>query len=291
METELLRSFGAVARTQSFTAAARELGYVQSTVTGHVHALERHLGRRLFDRLPAGSVPTDAGRRLLAVAQELLALEARLQDAANDEPQGVVRVAAPESLCAYRLPALIRELRGRAPGIRLAPVPAGTTGALESVRSGTAELALLLEPAQRVPDLATQHLGTEPVVIVAAASAATAPHHSWAGLAEQDALLLEEGCSYSDDAVRRLVALGQPATRRTHFGSIEAIKQCVLAGLGWTVLPRVAVERDLAERTLVTIDGPAVRTPNAYLVGHPKRALGAAARQVQELLIAGWPPG
>ncbi|MFU8872831.1 helix-turn-helix domain-containing protein [Micromonospora sp. SL4-19] len=39
VETALLRTFTAVARTGSFTATARELGYVQSTVTGHVQTV------------------------------------------------------------------------------------------------------------------------------------------------------------------------------------------------------------------------------------------------------------
>ena len=133
METTLLRSFVAVVHRGGFTAAARDLGYVQSTVTAHVQALERLLGVRLLDRLPGGVIPTEAGGRLLPMAEEMLRLQDRLvQDVqpSCDAPIGIVRLAAPESLCAYRLPALVAQLRERAPGVRLSLTPVGTAGAL-----------------------------------------------------------------------------------------------------------------------------------------------------------------
>ena len=79
MDTALLETFVAVARARSFTAAARELGYVQSTVTGHIQALEQRLGGRLVDRLPSGAVLTGAGQRLMPYAEQLLALESRMR--------------------------------------------------------------------------------------------------------------------------------------------------------------------------------------------------------------------
>jgi len=94
METNLLRSFRAVVRARSFTAAAAELGYVQSTVTAHVQTLEGLLGARLLDRLPAGAVPTEAGRRLVSYADDLLVLEERLRVDVPGQPghlSGVVR--------------------------------------------------------------------------------------------------------------------------------------------------------------------------------------------------------
>jgi len=118
METDLLRSFRAVVRTRSFTAAAAELGYVQSTVTAHVQTLERLVGIRLLDRLPAGAVPTGAGRRLVPYADDVLTLEQRILVDVPAQPghlSGVVRLAAPESLCAYQLPDLIAVLRDRPP--------------------------------------------------------------------------------------------------------------------------------------------------------------------------------
>jgi DNA-binding transcriptional LysR family regulator len=117
----------------SFTQAATQLGYVQSAVTSHVKALEDELGVRLFDRLRRRIVLTEAGSHLLDYADTILQLtdEATIVVRAGDEPAGPVTVSAPEALCAYRLPAVIRHLHARHPRIQLL-FRANPTGALDT---------------------------------------------------------------------------------------------------------------------------------------------------------------
>ncbi|PZF99240.1 LysR family transcriptional regulator [Micromonospora deserti] len=86
MDPHLLRTFTAVARLRSFSAAAVELGYTQSAVSQHIAALEADLGLRLLQRRPV--VPTPAGARLLAYAGPILL---RLAAARAD----LARLAAP----------------------------------------------------------------------------------------------------------------------------------------------------------------------------------------------------
>lgn len=292
METDLLRTFTTVARTGSFTATARELGYVQSTVTGHVQALERHLGVRLFDRLPSGAVLTDPGTRLLSYATQLLDLEGRLTlevPARDARPAGRVRLMAPESLCAYRLPAVLGELRLLAPELRLSLAPGGTGQALQAVRAGTAEAALLLEPDMAAADLQLEPLGAERLTIVAGPDLdLPAGTVTWEQLAEHDALLLEDGCSYSDQVAHNLLAAGQPDFRRIRFGSIEAVKRCVAAGLGWAILPAAASAAELRTGALVAVSGPLPPTPTVHLVTHPDRTPSVGTTVVLDRLRALW---
>lgn len=295
METDLLRTFTAVVRTGSFTAAARELGYVQSTVTGHLQALERRLGVRLLDRLPTGAVPTDAGARLLPYAEQLLDLETRMAaDVAgcDDRPAGRVRLVAPESLCAYRLPSMLPALRAAAPDVRLALAPAGTRPALAAVRAGIAEAGLLLEPALSASDLHLEPLGVEELTLLTAPDGFPEPKEglTWALLAEQETLLLEDGCSYSDDIARHLLAAGQPDFRRTRFGSIEAVKRCVGAGLGWAVLPAVAAAAELRAGTLTARPGPLPPAPVVHLATSRGRTPSTATRLLLDHLRALWRP-
>lgn len=300
METDLLRTFTVVVRTGSFTAAAGELGYVQSTVTGHLQALERRLGTRLLDRLPSGAVPTDAGARLLPYAEQLLDLEARIAtDVPNGDgrPVGRVRLVAPESLCAYRLPDLLARLRVTTPDVRLALAPAGTAPALAAVRAGAVEIALLLEPSLTTADLHVEQLGAEELTLLAAPHAAelhrsgqSGQELTWAELAQQDVLLLEDGCSYSDDVARHLLAAGQPDSKRTRFGSVEAAKRCTAAGLGWTVLPGVTAAAELLAGVLIALPGPLPPQPVVHLVTHPNRTPNTATRLVLGHLRALWQP-
>lgn len=299
METQLLRTFKAVVRSGSFTAAARELGYVQSTVTGHLQVLERRLGVRLLDRLPTGAIPTEAGNRLLPFAERLLELETRMASevpGGDGRPAGRVRLVAPESLCAYRLPALLHELRATAPAVRIGLAPAGTVAALAAVRAGTAEAALLLEPELAAADLLLEPVGIEELALLSAPTFGPSGDTdgqtlTWAQLANQDALLLEDGCSYSDDVARRLLAAGQPDSSRTRFGSIEAVKRCVAAGLGWTVLPAATAASEVSTGALTVLPGPLPPAPTVHLATHPNRTPSTATRLVLEHLRTLWTPG
>jgi DNA-binding transcriptional LysR family regulator len=85
VDPRFLRTFAAVVRLESFSGAARELGYTQSAVSQHVAALEADLGTTLLHRRPVA--PTEAGVRLLEHAGAILL---RLDAARAD----VARVAA-----------------------------------------------------------------------------------------------------------------------------------------------------------------------------------------------------
>ncbi|WP_163270079.1 LysR family transcriptional regulator [Chelativorans alearense] len=67
-----LTSFIRACETGNFSAAARELGLSQPAVSQHIRALESHLGARLFDRTTRHVSPTEAGRRYLERARDIL---------------------------------------------------------------------------------------------------------------------------------------------------------------------------------------------------------------------------
>src|SRR6201996_6071924 len=70
VEAQLLRTFVAVARLGSFSAAAAELGYTQAAVSQQIAALEGDLKTQLLNRRPVS--PTEAGARLLEHAEPIL---------------------------------------------------------------------------------------------------------------------------------------------------------------------------------------------------------------------------
>ncbi|MEV0679815.1 LysR family transcriptional regulator [Actinosynnema sp. NPDC050436] len=268
MDTRLLRTLLVLARTGSFTSTAAHLHLVQSTVTSQVKALERHLGVRLFDRLPSGARLTEAGRQAVEHAREVLAAEQRLRDAVrgSTEVEGDVRIGAPESVCAYRLPQRIADVALRWPGITVHLIPVGTREAIAGVRGGGLDLGLVLEDAVVAPGLRVNAIAVEPIELVAAPGVPPAERY----------FLLEEGCSYTDRFVRELSA----TPTITRFGSIEAVRSCVVAGLGWTVLPRVAVAEQLDAGTLHRVRE--LPDSTLFLVTDPRRTPSTAVRAVAD---------
>ncbi|MCA6091915.1 LysR family transcriptional regulator [Streptomyces sp. SCA3-4] len=289
MDTRLLRTFTTVVRTRSFTATAAELHLAQSTVTAQVQALEKELGTRLFDRLPRGVAVTEAGRRLLGEAESVLDAVSRLRAAAaaDGPPAGRVVVGAGETLCSARLPGVIAALRRLHPGLEVDLWPAGTTDALDGLRAGRLDVALLLEDGVDAPDIDVEHLADEPLVLVCA------PQHpfvqrtepvTWEELAGESFFLHEPGCSYSDRLADRLLAVPGARTRLTRFGSIEAARSCVAAGLGLTLLPRATVEEALHAGRLDVVPGPPIPDVPLQLARHRRRWASPGVRAVTDEL-------
>ncbi len=288
VDTRLLRTFAALAKTGSFTAAAAELHLAQSTVTVQVRALERELGTRLFDRLPTGALLTSTGRRLLEEAEAVLDAEAALRAAAaagngDGTVRGQVSIGAGESLCAARLPAVIASLRRSHPGIDVHLRAVGSAAAVAGLREGRFDMVLLLEPEVAFADLAARPIAREPLVYVASPDHPLAGREAgWAELAGESFFVHEEGCSYSDHLVRVLLAQPGARPRLTRFGSIEAARSCVSAGLGLTLLPRVTVDRQLRDGVLAVVAGPQLPPVPVQLARHRRRWVSPAARVVAD---------
>jgi LysR family nitrogen assimilation transcriptional regulator len=79
-----LARFAAVARVGSIRAAAGELEMGQPQLTRQMRGLEAELGTTLFERRPTGVVTTAAGARLVAIAEALTALWARMAARSDD---------------------------------------------------------------------------------------------------------------------------------------------------------------------------------------------------------------
>jgi DNA-binding transcriptional LysR family regulator len=293
MELRHLSTFRAVAEALSFTRAASRLGYAQSSVTDQVKALERDLGVPLFDRPGRKVVLTEAGRRLLPYAEKvlLLAEEARDATVGGDEPQGTLTFSAPESICAYRLPPLLQSFRARHPEVRLVFRPMPSSEMRRGVEEGEVDAAFVLDEPFRELRLGVEPLVSEPLAMLVSCNhplsnvEAVKP----SDLASEPVLLTEEGCSYRSLFLRWLSADGvRPSA--LEFGSVEAIKQCVMAGMGVAVLPEVTVGKELSEGRLVEVSSWRRSSPRMYthLVWHRERwqppTIRAFLAEARELL-------
>src|ERR1700738_644839 len=72
LDSRQLRAFWVLARTGSFTQAARQLHLTQSAISHAMKALEQDVGCRLLDRVGKKATLTQAGEQLLVHAQKIL---------------------------------------------------------------------------------------------------------------------------------------------------------------------------------------------------------------------------
>ena len=105
MELRELKSFLKIMELESFSRAAKELGYSQSALSVQIHSLENELGVRLFDRLGKQVTLTPPGRqlarRVLPILQEVEELENVMH---NRPPAEALRIGMIESLCKAHMP-------------------------------------------------------------------------------------------------------------------------------------------------------------------------------------------
>ena len=265
MDVRHLQTFRAVARAGSLSRAAISLDYAQSSVTAHIRALEADLGVVLFRRTARGVSLTDAGVKLIAYAETILGLadEARREVRLPGEPDGSLTIGSSESLCAYRLPDALASFRARYPDVRLT-VQTGTCAALYAgLRERTLDMAVTMDEPLPPEGLLGEPLRREPVRILAAPGhpLIRSPRVLAVDLAGVALVLTEVGCSYREVFLRTLADAGLRPPSIATFASVEAVKQCVMAGMGVTLLPAMTVvpEVEAGKLDVVRWAGPEYR--------------------------------
>lgn len=258
MDLRALIIFIEVAELRSFTKAGEHLGYSQPTISFQIKQLEEELGVPLFDRIGHTVDLTDAGREALHYAQRIcnLSQEMTLDARHLREPQGIVRIGMPDSLC---VPLIVREFatfRRAYPGIQAHIFNAGTDELLRMLDHN--EVDLICSMDNHVYD-ATYIIANEEAVGVHFVAAASNPlaerkQLTLQELAEQPFLLTERGMSYRrlmDEKLAQLSLQVQPI--------LETARADVICGLvendiGIGFLPDYVTETAVQEGKLKRLD-------------------------------------
>lgn len=117
------------------------------------------------------------------------------------------------------------------------------------------DIALIINRKIEDPDFVVEYLSDEPMLFIAA------PNHPFAkqiispqSLSEACFILTELGCSYRA-TIEGLLSKANIVSRPSmEVNSIEAIKQLVMLGLGISMLPRFAVEKEIENNLLATVE-------------------------------------
>jgi DNA-binding transcriptional LysR family regulator len=258
MELRHLDTLLAIAEEGSFTAAADALATVQSNVSLQVRQLEEELGAELLVRSRRGAIPTECGEAVLErarrIRRELEALRADLSMlqglAAGEASFGIVGTAS-----RWVVPALVADLRVRAPGVRLRVNEAASERLVAEVASGELAQAVVTEP---VADrrLAVETLLVEALfgVVPAGADLPPAPV-SLEQLAELGLVLPPVANPLRREVEAAADAQGIALDVHIEVEGIRLIGDLVASGAGASILPETAIPTELHNLRVVEVAG------------------------------------
>jgi DNA-binding transcriptional LysR family regulator len=246
LDVTRLRVIDAVARHGSVTAAARELQYSQPSVSHHLARLEAETGAQLLQRAGRGIRLTQAGRLLADRAAEIIG---RI-DAADAElsahvglTAGRVRLAGFSSAIGSLVPRAVAALAGSYPGLQVSLVDTHPPEALELLRTGKVEVAIIFrydETEAEPAGVRLHHLLDDPVYLLSAQRV-----RSLAAL--RDATWIA-GCERCRSHLLSLCA-DEGFEPRIGYTSDDMVvmQSLAAAGLGVTTLPGLALRAHRAE--------------------------------------------
>lgn len=290
MKLSQLKMLVAVADQGSFSAAAAELGCTQSRISHGIAELEGELGVTLLARGRAGSAPTDAGRRVLDKARQMLRLERGLFETARagEDLGGTVRIACFRSVGTHLLPHVLEALARSHPQLRVeiddsCEQRADVTRALQD---GLAEIGIAQLPLGAALD-AHPYLHDDYVLVVPASlalPAADAP--GWPDLGALPFIGL--ACSGAAEILARCRAAGFAPEPGRVLANDTSIAAMVGHGMGYSILPRLATFPEPPEVRILPLPIPARR--QFAIAGLPdvmrRRPVRAVVRALREHSLA-----
>jgi DNA-binding transcriptional LysR family regulator len=259
MDTRQLAAFCAVMERKSFSLAAERLGVTQPAVSLQIRSLEERLGTQLLDRSGRRVEPTEAGLRLYASAQKLLALEDQLlAEVAGDdsgEVSGTLELGASTGPGGTVVPLLVCEFGELHPNVRVRLSVFDTQTVVEQVAERALELGVV-GAARRHRGVVFEPLFRDEVVL------ACPPDHRFAGktislddLRSEPLLVMQEGAGVRlviEDELRSVGVRLRDLDVRAELGLQESVRSAVTGGHGVTFISRTGIESDLAAGTIAT---------------------------------------
>ncbi len=260
MADRRLQVFHAVAKHLSFTKAGEALCMTQPAVTFQIRQLEEHFNTRLFDRAHGRICLTPAGVVAFAHAERILALTAELESALRDmggQVAGPLMIGASTTIADFLLPQILGEFKATHPGV----APSLFVGNSETVQERLRERDLdigFIEGDSYLPALAGERLCSDELQVVCAPGHPLAGRRSVAAsaLVEHAYLSREQGSGTREVIDHYLKRAGiEPGALHVvmEATSPEALKGLVAAGMGFAIVPRVSVEKEVRLGLLVRI--------------------------------------
>jgi DNA-binding transcriptional LysR family regulator len=240
-----------VVKYGSFSSAGAELGISQPAVSLQIRQLERQLQVKLIERVAKSMKPTAAGRVLLAHRVHIqAAVDAALNDMAihTQDVVGEVKLGTGATACIHLIPPMLRKLKQTYPHLNVGVYTGNTDNMIRDVESNRLDIALVTLPATGRNLNIIPLLQDEFVAIFCANTQPLPTQFSAGNLSVFPLVVFESGSNTRNLIDEWFKQSGVNNVPIMELGSIEAIKEMVSAGLGFSIIPRMAATSELVDK-------------------------------------------
>ena len=259
MEFREISTFLQVAQYQSFSKAARHLGYSQAAVTIQIKQLEQELGVHLFDRIGKQISLTHQGQVFYQYAVSIRNDLGQAKNAVSDPStlSGKLCLGTIESICASIFPDLLAEYHRLHPEVTISIVTDSPGVLLDRMNENTIDIVYLLD--RRIYDNRWCKTLEEPEENIFVAS----PDHELALVKRELELdevlrfpffLTEKDASYRHMLEQYLASINRSVKPFLEIGSTEFIIHMLLKNTGISFLPKFTVQRELQQKQLTALN-------------------------------------
>src|ERR1700733_11525788 len=264
MEFHQLRYVCAIAETGSFSRAAERCQVAQPSLSQQVLKLEEDLGTKLFDRLGRSVRLTEAGRAFLPNARSILNQMETARSSVIDkcaDVRGSVAVGAIPTIAPSLMPRYTTAFAKRYPEAKLRIVEETTPILVESLRDLSIDLAILALPL-RHKDLQMFPLLTEPLFAVLPKKHPLAAAKSLAlkDLRGESFVMLRDGHCFRDLSIAACTHARISPRIAFESAQFSSLLGMVAAGVGVSLVPEMAIDRNVGCRYVRISDMQATRT-------------------------------
>ena len=258
MEFREISTFLQVAQYQSFSKAARHLGYSQAAVTIQIKQLEQELGVHLFDRIGKQISLTHQGQVFYQYAVSIRNDLEQAKNAVADPStlSGKLCLGTIESICASIFPDLLAEYHRLHPEVTISIVTDSPGVLLDRMNENTIDIVYLLD--RRIYDNRWCKTLEKPEENIFVAS----PDHELALVKRELELdevlrfpffLTEKDASYRHMLEQYLASINRSVKPFLEIGSTEFIIHMLLKNTGISFLPEFTIRREVEQKRLTAL--------------------------------------
>jgi LysR family hydrogen peroxide-inducible transcriptional activator len=270
MEIHQLRYVCAIADTGNFSRAAERCQVAQPSLSQQVLKLEKDLGAKLFDRLGRSVRLTEAGRAFIPHARAILEqMEAARSSVADKDAdlRGSIAVGVIPTVSPYLMPSYTAAFAKKYPDAKLRIVEETTSVLVESLRDLSIDVAILALPL-RHKDLELFPIRTEPLFAVLRKGhpRASATSLTLKELRGESFVMLRDGHCFRDLSIATCARARITPNIAFESGQFSSLLGMVAAGVGVSLIPEMAIDRNVGCHYVRLSDTEAKRTVVAAVV-------------------------